>query len=478
MQDKVNEKMLFELAEKLSVCPEDAMIVQYLNDINRDIQKTSVFSDKIYQEKQVGYAVEQKPFLSIVIRTQGKRVEMLRETFLTLMGQEDMDYEIILIGHKVVEEQKEKLYNVLLEYPSEFLNRTRLIFLDSGNRTSPLNLGFGLAKGEYVVALDDDDIVYANWVSEFHKASKCNPGKTLHAYVLAQKWRIIEAEHGQNALRSIDKPTDIYCKDFSFLYQLKINYCPLMGMAFPRYAFKDMGIVFDETLNTQEDWDFLSRITRITGVCDISVPTALYRLWDNSDNSHAVHDESKWENDYEKVRGSIKEKVALMPMKKTMDELDELLDPARLPVQKVKDSDVTYQLFYRKDNDFNEKDSVKVDAAPGYFDITYELNMSEIEELRLDPGEQRCILRLETIEIIGDDSCVQLVPNQIISNAICKENCYYFNARDPQLIWSHDGKEIKKIRVQGVYNVIDCSLDDLGHMISVVKKKHGILPFR
>ena len=51
VQDKVNEKMLFELAEKLSVCPEDAMIVQYLNDINRDIQKTSGFSDKIYQEK-------------------------------------------------------------------------------------------------------------------------------------------------------------------------------------------------------------------------------------------------------------------------------------------------------------------------------------------------------------------------------------------------------------------------------------------
>jgi 2-polyprenyl-3-methyl-5-hydroxy-6-metoxy-1,4-benzoquinol methylase len=49
---------------------------------------------------------EDGPFLSVMMRTQGKRPQELREAFLSLAAQSNQDFEIIVIGHRTTLEQQ------------------------------------------------------------------------------------------------------------------------------------------------------------------------------------------------------------------------------------------------------------------------------------------------------------------------------------------------------------------------------------
>jgi len=78
------------------------------------------------------------------------------------------------------------------------------------------------------------------------------------------------------------------------LAQFEDNHCPLMSIAFPAEYFQKYGFIFDETLTTAEDWDYMMRLAPIAGVTDILEPTAIYRWWENSDNSAALHSNEEW----------------------------------------------------------------------------------------------------------------------------------------------------------------------------------------
>ena len=70
------------------------------------------------------------PFLTVITRTQGKRPEALAETLLCLTGQTDMDFELLLIGHNLNEEQGELVEGIIDSLPDEMKERTRLVRVD------------------------------------------------------------------------------------------------------------------------------------------------------------------------------------------------------------------------------------------------------------------------------------------------------------------------------------------------------------
>lgn len=57
------------------------------------------------------------------------------------------------------------------EFPASLREKISVHTVRGGNRSTPLNAGFAAARGEYIVALDDDDLVFANWVQVFHQAA-------------------------------------------------------------------------------------------------------------------------------------------------------------------------------------------------------------------------------------------------------------------------------------------------------------------
>lgn len=240
-------------------------------------------------------------FLSVLIRTQGKRRETLKETLLSLYAQTNRDFEIILLAHKVEKECIREIEEVLALQPAKFREKIRLIRVSYGERGAPLNAGWAYARGRYVSILDDDDVVFAHWIEEFSALANTNMGRILHAYSVTQLWSRMSNACSSQILRACGAPKPFYCSNFSWLSQLQSNSCPTLSLAFPSYLFQEYGFRFDEMLTTVEDYDFLQRTAHIAGVVDAPVITSIYRKWENVENSSTLHPIDVWNKNLLKI---------------------------------------------------------------------------------------------------------------------------------------------------------------------------------
>ncbi len=255
----------------------------------------------------------ESPFLSIVTRTQGKRIDALEETFLCLTAQTNTDFELLLLGHNVEPCDRAAVLDLVSQTPAWLEKKIQYIDVTGGTRTTPLNVGFSKARGDYVVILDDDDLVTDDWVDSFYQLSLKSPGSILHAYGVAQEWQTIQNKNGETALRAIGSPDRIYCRDFNLLEQLNLNTCPTMTYACPRYAYQTLGIRFNEDLTTTEDWDFLMRTAFVCGVADIPVVTSIYRLWKNNENSQTLHNRKEWLTNEKMIKKQLNQMPIVFP---------------------------------------------------------------------------------------------------------------------------------------------------------------------
>ena len=261
-------------------------------------------------QSQIRINTDDHPFLSVVIRTIGNRLESLREVFLCLAAQDDTDFEVLLVGHKLTDDRKGSVIGLLDELPPFLASRTRMITVGHGNRSTPLNEGFSQARGTYIVALDDDDLVTGDWVQRFHDGYKEAPGALLHCYCVSQEWSIFTEENGLQKLFAAAAPNKIFCQPFNWREQYKVNRCPLMTIAFPGDAFHRFPYRFDEKLDTVEDWDYIMTMAMLLGVHDIPHVTAIYRLWINAQNSYTLHNKEEWD----KNMAYVLDKLSHIPM--------------------------------------------------------------------------------------------------------------------------------------------------------------------
>lgn len=241
-------------------------------------------------------------FLSVVLRTQAKRWEQLKDALVCLAGQTDQDFEVLIMLHDVSPEDEARVGGLVASYPSDFADRVRLHPVRGGGRARPLAVGVELARGEYVAFFDDDDLLMANWVEAFHEAAIANRGKMIRTNVAVQRNRPEEWSEGRIGQRSISRATPEYATHFNMLEHLETNRTPFMGYAFPRSVFSFWGERFDETLPVLEDWDIALRGAGVVGVSSSDELTAIYRHWEEAQTSYTSHDEEEWEAAADRVR--------------------------------------------------------------------------------------------------------------------------------------------------------------------------------
>lgn len=237
---------------------------------------------------------QQAPFLSVVTRTQGRRLDTLRDVLLCLSAQSDQDFELLVLGHRLTDENRYGVERVIEDTCEAMRRKVRLIKVDSGNRTHPLNVGFAEARGDYVAILDDDDIILGNWVEEFRSLARKNPGTVLRAANVSQLWEPVHIHNGSRSVRAVGGMDACYPLKFDHLDHLVENASPPVSLAFPRAAFSELHIHFDETLTTTEDWDFLMRVAAICGTASSPAITSIYRQWNNAESSFTVHSKEEW----------------------------------------------------------------------------------------------------------------------------------------------------------------------------------------
>jgi glycosyltransferase involved in cell wall biosynthesis len=421
-----------------------------------------------------------RPFLSVIMRTQGKRPEMLREALLCLAAQKDQDFETVLIGHKMNDEQTAAVKEIVEEQPCFLREKIRFFPLDHGTRTTPLNFGSAHARGEYAAVFDDDDLVTDNWVSVFHEAAKESPGMLIHAGVCSQQWMTLSAVSDKGGLKAAGDAVPEYTEPFEMLKQLRDNRCPVIGMAFPLYLFRKFGIIYDESLVVREDWDYIMRCSFIAGVKDVSEATSVYRKWENAESSAVVHNEKAWNENYitilEKFKGlpffmlSGTEKA--MPLERMNEIKGDWTD--RRP-------DISFAaLYFDRGYGMSQDDMLtkRFMTSGKYFDAVFEIpqepDKKPIKDIRFDPGEDGlfAVKNVKAVLEYTDGSTETRGIAESVTNGLKGSGEIFFAKNDPYIIWFNMKKPLRLVRVTGEFTA-DIS-DEMEADFALSIKRRGL----
>jgi SAM-dependent methyltransferase len=234
------------------------------------------------------------PFLTVVVRTQGRRLGTLRDALLCLAAQTSDDFEVVVTVHRATPDERAAVDDVLAELPSAVLDRTRPLVVEAGGRARPLNDAVLAANGRYLAVLDDDDLVFAHWVETFAALATTAPGNVLRAVCVEQQIEPAEWSGGGDGVRTTTGLLASYPSHFDLMAHIGRNHTPFMSYAFPMSLFRDLGLRFDESLDICEDWDLELRAALLVGVASTPEVTAVYRRWVGGSSSASLHDEDQW----------------------------------------------------------------------------------------------------------------------------------------------------------------------------------------
>lgn len=251
------------------------------------------------------------PFLSVIIRTQGFRPEFLDEALLCLMGQNDQDFEVIIVLH--ASSGMKELELQIQRFPEEFQAKIKIVQALQGLRAVPVNAGINAALGNYLVFFDDDDLLAPNWVEEFHKNALLFPGCIIRTQAATLEVKKVADSSGRTYARQLSSPRADYQRDFDLLDHFLVNHTPFMTLAFPRAIFNEFGITADENLAVCEDWDLILRASQVAEVISVPTLTSFYRRWEDSETSYSSHSEDEWRLSEERVIEKMAESQLTLP---------------------------------------------------------------------------------------------------------------------------------------------------------------------
>jgi hypothetical protein len=256
---------------------------------------------------------QNRPFMSVLLRTQGHRLESLRDSLLCLAGQSSQDFELILLCHNATVGELEAVRQVVDSQVPSFRGRITVVPVEGGSRATPLNAGLTKVQGMYVAVFDDDDLLFAHWLESFEVAAQRSPGMLLRSQVASQQVAAENWSMSKQGYRSTSWPATPYSETLDLAEHLVVSQTPFMSVAFPEELFSVYGVRFDENLDVCEDWDVILQGSILLGVEDVPELTSIYRMWTGAVSSYTKHSQSQWERSEAAVVSRLNENVVMLP---------------------------------------------------------------------------------------------------------------------------------------------------------------------
>ncbi len=253
-----------------------------------------------------------RPQLTVLVRTQGERMPLLRDALLCLSGQTEDDVEVLVLVHGDQTAVANTTTLVGLFDP-RFAARVRVVPVRGGGRSRPLNLGLEQARGRFVAFLDDDDVVTADWAAAFTRTARRYPGRVARSRCATRTARRLSVD---DPVADYELPGELelpYAAAFDYIGHLRLNASPICSVALPVDSLRALDLHFDESLAVVEDWDLLMRAAQFTGVVDSGEVTSIYHHWDGGDASRALVEAEIWRETHHGLLARWSESPVLLP---------------------------------------------------------------------------------------------------------------------------------------------------------------------
>jgi GT2 family glycosyltransferase len=209
------------------------------------------------------------PLVSVLVRTTG-RPAVLREALCSVARQTYPAIETV-----VVEDGPPAAQSLIA---TEF-GELQVVYRATGRRTGRCaagNLALSLASGEYLVFLDDDDLLYADHVEVLVDAVQRQGA--LAAYALAREVPTqVDALEPYRYTERLDEAQVLHLQPFSRAVLWHHNYMPIQSVLFHRSLYERLG-GFDPDLENLEDWNLWTRYALEHDFAYVAKETSVYRV--------------------------------------------------------------------------------------------------------------------------------------------------------------------------------------------------------
>lgn len=217
------------------------------------------------------------PLVSILVRSMGR--DSLRQALDSVARQTYPNIEVVVVdalaaGHRELPVRCGR-------FPLRFIAATspRL-------RSLAANVGLDNARGEYLLFLDDDDVIFPGHVDKLVKH-------------LEQHDHLLAAYTGVSAVDRTGKEIHSFTLVAPGVRLLLSNFVPIHSVLFSRLLVTRHRCRFDPSLDIYEDWDFWLQVGQYTDFDFIPGVSALYRV-DNTPE-HPVHDPDEIRRSAERI---------------------------------------------------------------------------------------------------------------------------------------------------------------------------------
>jgi glycosyltransferase involved in cell wall biosynthesis len=243
--------------------------------------------------KLISAELTQAGLVSVIIPT-FNRPDRLVQAIQSVLAQTYQQFEIIVVND-CGEELNPELFRIdslsRITYHRNQVNKGL-----AGTR----NVGLGLARGQYIAYLDDDDIFYPNHLETL--VNSLQKGKHKVAYTDACRgW-----EKTENGIRVVHRRDVPYSVDFNEDI-LQTNFIPVLCVMHERDCLFKVG-VFDAYLKRTEDWDLWIRLSRSFPFQHLQTVTCEFSWRDDGTSmTSSTRDSFDWAelNIYYKYRASL-----------------------------------------------------------------------------------------------------------------------------------------------------------------------------
>jgi glycosyltransferase involved in cell wall biosynthesis len=229
-----------------------------------DCQSACSSSDtEAIQLDRQGDSAKVGPLVSVIVPTYN-RTERLEDALKSILSQTYWNIEIVVINDGGLD---------VSEIIDDLNRENRIVSVqheENRGLAAARNSGLRVARGKYIAYLDDDDIFYPKHVETLVGFLEQSGAKVAYT----DSYQVFEAWIEDRYVVTGKKIT--YSQDFDRWQLLVKNYIPVINIMHRKDILEETG-VFDESLDTHEDWDLWIRVSGHYEFSHIKAVTAEFR---------------------------------------------------------------------------------------------------------------------------------------------------------------------------------------------------------